>query len=184
MNYVTFSFVTLRYVTLRYVTLPYVTSRESKQIYFSNELRMILFWFFEFVCTARNRTRNQRRIERWFPWFQGRKTKYSTCVFVLCREFRSLVIEIVLATDMSFHFQQIKNMKSMLSVPERWVSEVMVVCSVLPRNWSIERAYKCEVVDQRVVSFIRRERQKNEPANKQANEWTSLTNQQTNERSN
>lgn len=34
------------------------------------------------------------------------------------REFRNLVIDMVLATDMSFHFQQIKNMKSMLSMPE------------------------------------------------------------------
>lgn len=34
------------------------------------------------------------------------------------REFRSLVIDIVLATDMSYHFQQIKNMRSHLSLPE------------------------------------------------------------------
>ncbi|XP_074662330.1 dual specificity calcium/calmodulin-dependent 3',5'-cyclic nucleotide phosphodiesterase 1A-like [Tubulanus polymorphus] len=34
------------------------------------------------------------------------------------REFRSLVIEMVLATDMSYHFQQIKNMKNLLSMPE------------------------------------------------------------------
>ncbi|KAK2144659.1 hypothetical protein LSH36_739g01001 [Paralvinella palmiformis] len=34
------------------------------------------------------------------------------------RDFRSLVIDIVLATDMSFHFQQIKNMKNLLSMPE------------------------------------------------------------------
>ncbi|XP_035828763.1 calcium/calmodulin-dependent 3',5'-cyclic nucleotide phosphodiesterase 1A [Aplysia californica] len=34
------------------------------------------------------------------------------------REFRSLVIDMVLATDMSFHFQQIKNMKSLLGMPE------------------------------------------------------------------
>jgi calcium/calmodulin-dependent 3',5'-cyclic nucleotide phosphodiesterase len=30
-----------------------------------------------------------------------------------------LVIDMVLATDMSFHFQQIKNLKGMLNVPER-----------------------------------------------------------------
>ena len=35
------------------------------------------------------------------------------------REFRSLVIDIVLATDMSFHFQQIKIMRSLLSMPEK-----------------------------------------------------------------
>nr|XP_022326827.1 calcium/calmodulin-dependent 3',5'-cyclic nucleotide phosphodiesterase 1A-like isoform X4 [Crassostrea virginica] len=34
------------------------------------------------------------------------------------REFRSLVIEMVMATDMSFHFQQLKNMKSLLGMPE------------------------------------------------------------------
>ncbi|ELU10052.1 hypothetical protein CAPTEDRAFT_103680 [Capitella teleta] len=34
------------------------------------------------------------------------------------RDFRSLVIDIVLATDMSYHFQQIKNMKNLLSMPE------------------------------------------------------------------
>ncbi|KAJ8320160.1 hypothetical protein KUTeg_001747, partial [Tegillarca granosa] len=34
------------------------------------------------------------------------------------REFRALVIDMVLATDMSFHFQQIKNMKNLLSMPE------------------------------------------------------------------
>lgn len=40
------------------------------------------------------------------------------CDDVSCREFRSLVIEIVLATDMSYHFQQIKNMRNHLSMPE------------------------------------------------------------------
>lgn len=34
------------------------------------------------------------------------------------REFRALVIEMVLATDMSFHFQQLKNMKNLLGMPE------------------------------------------------------------------
>lgn len=34
------------------------------------------------------------------------------------REFRNMVIEIVLATDMSTHFVQIKTMKNMLSLPE------------------------------------------------------------------
>ncbi|XP_052813969.1 dual specificity calcium/calmodulin-dependent 3',5'-cyclic nucleotide phosphodiesterase 1C-like [Mya arenaria] len=34
------------------------------------------------------------------------------------REFRNLVIDMVLATDMSYHFQQIKNMKNLLSMPE------------------------------------------------------------------
>ena len=34
------------------------------------------------------------------------------------REFRGLVIEMVLATDMSSHFQQIKAMKSMLALTD------------------------------------------------------------------
>ena len=33
-------------------------------------------------------------------------------------EFRSLVIDMVLATDMSSHFQQIKTMKSLLNSPD------------------------------------------------------------------
>lgn len=36
-----------------------------------------------------------------------------------CREFRNLVIDMVLATDMSYHFQQIKNMKNLLNMPEK-----------------------------------------------------------------
>ena len=35
------------------------------------------------------------------------------------REFRNIVIDMVLATDMSYHFQQIKNMKNLLSMPEK-----------------------------------------------------------------
>ncbi|KAA0193102.1 Phosphodiesterase [Fasciolopsis buskii] len=34
------------------------------------------------------------------------------------KEFRQLVIDMVLCTDMSLHFQQIKNMKSMIAMPE------------------------------------------------------------------
>ncbi|GMR56066.1 hypothetical protein PMAYCL1PPCAC_26261, partial [Pristionchus mayeri] len=45
------------------------------------------------------------------------------------REFRNVVIEIVLATDMSTHFVQIKTMKNMLSLPEGFVSSVR-------REWS------------------------------------------------
>jgi 3'5'-cyclic nucleotide phosphodiesterase len=46
------------------------------------------------------------------------------CVFCVCREFRSLVIDVVLATDMSYHFQQIKNMKSHLSTPDRYYIDI------------------------------------------------------------
>ena len=46
---------------------------------------------------------------------------YVDCFLLLnCfREFRNLVIDMVLATDMSYHFQQIKNMKNLLSMPEK-----------------------------------------------------------------
>jgi len=54
------------------------------------------------------------------------EVKSYTGVCVMCldvRELRALVIEIVLATDMSFHFQQVKNMKNLLSIPEKSVAE-------------------------------------------------------------
>ena len=35
------------------------------------------------------------------------------------RNFRQLVIEMVLATDMSSHFTQLKTMKNLLSMPEK-----------------------------------------------------------------
>lgn len=47
-------------------------------------------------------------------------TNIVVVVVVNCREFRSLVIELVLATDMSNHFQQIKAMKNLLSVPDKY----------------------------------------------------------------
>jgi len=37
------------------------------------------------------------------------------------RYFRTLVIEMVLCTDMSFHFQQLKNMKNLLAMPDPYV---------------------------------------------------------------
>jgi len=37
-----------------------------------------------------------------------------------CSELRSLVIELVLATDMSNHFQQIKTIKNLIAVPEKY----------------------------------------------------------------
>ena len=42
-----------------------------------------------------------------------------TCVpLLLSRELRALVVEMVLATDMSCHFQQVKTMKNFLQQPE------------------------------------------------------------------
>lgn len=47
-----------------------------------------------------------------------------------------MVIEIVLATDMSTHFVQIKTMKNMLSLPEGWVLHKTLVffSGILPEK--------------------------------------------------
>lgn len=42
------------------------------------------------------------------------------------REFRELVIDMVLATDMSNHFTQIKEMKGLLSFPEKLVGLTII----------------------------------------------------------
>ncbi|XP_074101918.1 dual specificity calcium/calmodulin-dependent 3',5'-cyclic nucleotide phosphodiesterase 1-like [Cotesia typhae] len=47
------------------------------------------------------------------------------------REFRSLVIDMVLATDMSYHFQQLKNMKNLLSLSEPVVDKSKAVSLAL-----------------------------------------------------
>lgn len=47
------------------------------------------------------------------------------------REFRTLVIDMVLATDMSFHFQQLKNMKSLLTLAEPTVDKSKAASLVL-----------------------------------------------------
>uniref|UniRef100_A0A913HR90 Phosphodiesterase n=1 Tax=Strongyloides stercoralis TaxID=6248 RepID=A0A913HR90_STRER len=46
------------------------------------------------------------------------------------REFRNIVIEIVLATDMSTHFVQIKTMKNMLSLPEG-IDKTKALCLIV-----------------------------------------------------
>lgn len=47
------------------------------------------------------------------------------------REFRTLVIDMVLATDMSFHFQQLKNMRSLLSLAEPSIDKSKATSLVL-----------------------------------------------------
>lgn len=47
------------------------------------------------------------------------------------REFRTLVIDMVLATDMSFHFQQLKNMRSLLTLAEPTVDKSKAASLVL-----------------------------------------------------
>lgn len=47
------------------------------------------------------------------------------------RELRSLVIEMVLATDMSFHFQQLKTMRNLLSLPDPTIEKPKALALVL-----------------------------------------------------
>uniref|UniRef100_A0A146LI32 Calcium/calmodulin-dependent 3',5'-cyclic nucleotide phosphodiesterase 1C n=2 Tax=Lygus hesperus TaxID=30085 RepID=A0A146LI32_LYGHE len=47
------------------------------------------------------------------------------------REFRTLVIDMVLATDMSFHFQQLKNMRNLLTLAEPTVDKSKALSLVL-----------------------------------------------------
>ncbi|XP_022175745.1 calcium/calmodulin-dependent 3',5'-cyclic nucleotide phosphodiesterase 1A-like isoform X1 [Myzus persicae] len=47
------------------------------------------------------------------------------------REFRTLVIDMVLATDMSFHFQQLKTMKQLLASPEPLIDKSKAMSMVL-----------------------------------------------------
>lgn len=47
------------------------------------------------------------------------------------REFRTLVIDMVLATDMSFHFQQLKNMRSLLTLAEPTVDKSKAASLIL-----------------------------------------------------
>lgn len=47
------------------------------------------------------------------------------------REFRSLVIDMVLATDMSFHFQQIKTMKNLLSITDASIDKSKALSLIL-----------------------------------------------------
>lgn len=47
------------------------------------------------------------------------------------REFRTLVIDMVLATDMSFHFQQLKNMRNLLTLAEPTVDKSKGLAMVL-----------------------------------------------------
>lgn len=51
-------------------------------------------------------------------------------VTVTFRELRNSVIEIVLATDMSTHFVQIKTMKNMLSLPEG-IDKMKALCLIV-----------------------------------------------------
>lgn len=47
------------------------------------------------------------------------------------RELRTLMIEMVLATDMSFHFQQIKTMRNLLTLPDPQIEKAKALALVL-----------------------------------------------------
>ncbi|KAL5237763.1 hypothetical protein ACI65C_005173 [Semiaphis heraclei] len=47
------------------------------------------------------------------------------------REFRSLIIDMVLATDMSYHFQQLKNMKQLIASPEPTIDKSKAMSMIL-----------------------------------------------------
>ncbi|XP_038206253.1 calcium/calmodulin-dependent 3',5'-cyclic nucleotide phosphodiesterase 1 isoform X4 [Zerene cesonia] len=72
------------------------------------------------------------------------------------REFRTLVIDMVLATDMSFHFQQLKNMRSLLSLAEPTVDKSKAVSLVLhccdishpAKRWDLHHRWTMSLLDE------------------------------------
>ncbi|XP_043271065.1 calcium/calmodulin-dependent 3',5'-cyclic nucleotide phosphodiesterase 1A-like isoform X3 [Venturia canescens] len=72
------------------------------------------------------------------------------------REFRSLVIDMVLATDMSFHFQQLKNMKNLLSLAESSVDKSKAVSLVLhccdishpAKRWNLHHRWTMQLLEE------------------------------------
>ncbi|XP_016837636.1 calcium/calmodulin-dependent 3',5'-cyclic nucleotide phosphodiesterase 1 isoform X3 [Nasonia vitripennis] len=72
------------------------------------------------------------------------------------REFRTLVIDMVLATDMSFHFQQLKNMKNLLSLAEPSVDKSKAVSLVLhccdishpAKRWDLHHRWTMQLLEE------------------------------------
>ncbi|XP_012224652.1 dual specificity calcium/calmodulin-dependent 3',5'-cyclic nucleotide phosphodiesterase 1-like isoform X4 [Linepithema humile] len=72
------------------------------------------------------------------------------------REFRSLVIDMVLATDMSFHFQQLKNMKNLLTLAEPSVDKSKAVSLVLhccdishpAKRWDLHHKWTMQLLEE------------------------------------
>ena len=58
------------------------------------------------------------------------------------RELRNLVIDMVLATDMSYHFQQLKQVKTMIGMADRLVQSFLLIGSVtfLTRWWKFYKS--------------------------------------------
>lgn len=72
------------------------------------------------------------------------------------REFRTLVIDMVLATDMSFHFQQLKNMRAMLTLAEPVVDKSKAASLVLhccdishpAKRWDLHHRWTMSLLDE------------------------------------
>ncbi|XP_062524350.1 dual specificity calcium/calmodulin-dependent 3',5'-cyclic nucleotide phosphodiesterase 1 isoform X6 [Bombyx mori] len=72
------------------------------------------------------------------------------------REFRTLVIDMVLATDMSFHFQQLKNMRSLLSLAEPTIDKSKATSLVLhccdishpAKRWDLHHRWTMSLLDE------------------------------------
>ncbi|XP_047042470.1 calcium/calmodulin-dependent 3',5'-cyclic nucleotide phosphodiesterase 1 isoform X3 [Helicoverpa zea] len=72
------------------------------------------------------------------------------------REFRTLVIDMVLATDMSFHFQQLKNMRSLLSLAEPTVDKSKAASLILhccdishpAKRWDLHHRWTMSLLDE------------------------------------
>ncbi|CAH1731872.1 unnamed protein product [Aphis gossypii] len=72
------------------------------------------------------------------------------------REFRTLVIDMVLATDMSFHFQQLKTMKTLLASPEPTIDKSKAMSMVLhcadishpAKEWSLHYRWTCQLLEE------------------------------------
>lgn len=70
------------------------------------------------------------------------------------REFRALVIEMVLATDMSCHFQQIKAMKNALQQPEGWVTSQHGAMRGLRFSWCFANVFNFKSTSPEALSFF------------------------------
>ncbi|XP_056010991.1 dual specificity calcium/calmodulin-dependent 3',5'-cyclic nucleotide phosphodiesterase 1A-like isoform X32 [Ostrea edulis] len=71
------------------------------------------------------------------------------------REFRALVIEMVMATDMSFHFQQLKNMKNLLGMPENIDKQkalsLVLHCADIShpaKDWNLHRRWTSQLLEE------------------------------------
>ncbi|XP_049829382.1 dual specificity calcium/calmodulin-dependent 3',5'-cyclic nucleotide phosphodiesterase 1-like isoform X3 [Schistocerca gregaria] len=72
------------------------------------------------------------------------------------REFRTLVIDMVLATDMSFHFQQLKNMRNLLTLAEASVDKSKALSLVLhccdishpAKRWDLHHRWTSQLLEE------------------------------------